>query len=899
MNSYARLSLDASSRRQTSPGDEHYYYSAFREFVERSSNRKGLNGYGQRVTFHTRQDLEEYWSEHGISDELGKRINYRDVSALKGYESIFSILVYIGKPEYIGDFIKYGLKDNILPLGDHNNRLKSSPPVDRMYEDFRKYQWQFCPWFFSKDDLLSRRTFDPRLILPIKPKETLKKSATSDCITDIYKVEFYEGCADLSPNASTLDTVVFKEFNVQDNQMHRDAWDREVKAFNMIGSHQNIVKYLGSFEFEESNRCVVILEYANGGSLSDLFSRQRLPGNIQEVILFWDALMQLLDGAGRLHHVRRIEEGRPVGFAHRDIKPANILVFYDDPKSFSGNFKLKLTDFDTSTDPEPVSPTKDGAQNDDGNKPYRAPEASRIHRTEYDDWRDVNHTCDVWSLGCVFSNALVWLGNGMRGIADYENARRTELASKPHFAGSGYETCHHDGQELLKCAFEAHENAVRSLKMFDNFSIRIRDIIEDEMLRVSQSRLGARVVLNRYLENTEACRNYHFAMGPASPSAPLKMKFPASPTSRVSSMNATHPTSPISPASIAFTTPTELPTRGRSSSSRTFRDVSSSRRTSQRTPSFERGPLSTDTDLGAINPPSTARQSSRNTSSQSQDSDTVPVPGNSSSNEIYPHVTVADVNKHRRNQHKQEQIAGFKTFAKDVGKRRFLFIIDDSKSMRQYAPEVRETAEALLWLVKDQDFELRFTSEPGESHKPLRIVPQALNKFTKARGVKTKGLVDLISKKFDESNRPKASCNMEICLDGIFTDDQIIRKGRRVCVIIFTDGVWQRQAKSPGGNVENSIVNIVKKMNDHRMARTDVSIQFLRFGDDGLGIKRLKFLDDKARIHNGDGERLDIVDHKSYKENVWSILVGAVNEASDNSEDNPSVPVEGSKKDHE
>lgn len=57
-------------------------------------------------------------------------------------------------------------------------------------------------------------------------------------------------------------------------------------------------------------------------------------------------------------------------------------------------------------------------------------------------------------------------------------------------------------------------------------------------------------------------------------------------------------------------------------------------------------------------------------------------------------------------------------------------------------------------------------------------------------------------------------------------------------------GVWQATNTVKCG-VENPIKNLVKTMDDSRLGRTSVSLQFIRFGEDGLGKERLRYLDNE------------------------------------------------------
>ncbi|KAH8764701.1 hypothetical protein F5882DRAFT_247628, partial [Hyaloscypha sp. PMI_1271] len=55
-----------------------------------------------------------------------------------------------------------------------------------------------------------------------------------------------------------------------------------------------------------------------------------------------------------------------------------------------------------------------------------------------------------------------------------------------------------------------------------------------------------------------------------------------------------------------------------------------------------------------------------------------------------------------------------------------------------------------------------------------------------------------------------------------------------------------------------------------------VGIQFIRFGNNFAGQKRLKRLDDNLTVEKA-GVKIDIVDTEPSKGNVWKMLLGAIN----------------------
>jgi hypothetical protein len=66
---------------------------------------------------------------------------------------------------------------------------------------------------------------------------------------------------------------------------------------------------------------------------------------------------------------------------------------------------------------------------------------------------------------------------------------------------------------------------------------------------------------------------------------------------------------------------------------------------------------------------------------------------------------------------------------------------------------------------------------------------------------------------------------------------------RGLSIYVLTDGVWQPDPDDLVCGVEQPIRQLIKKLKDNGQLDTDVAIQFIRFGNDQTGIKRLRILD--------------------------------------------------------
>ncbi|KAL2251072.1 UNVERIFIED_CONTAM: Mitogen-activated protein kinase kinase 2 [Sesamum indicum] len=122
--------------------------------------------------------------------------------------------------------------------------------------------------------------------------------------------------------------------------------------------------------FYDNGTISIILEYMDGGSLTDLLKKvNMIPEPYLAVIC-----KQVLKGLWYLHHEKHV--------IHRDLKPSNLLINH--------RGEVKITDFGVSAI---LASTSDAALSFVGTYKYMAPE--RISADRY------GYRSDIWSLGIV------------------------------------------------------------------------------------------------------------------------------------------------------------------------------------------------------------------------------------------------------------------------------------------------------------------------------------------------------------------------------------------------------------------------------------------------------------------------------------------------------------------
>ncbi|KAG8669430.1 hypothetical protein FPOAC2_08759 [Fusarium poae] len=894
------------------PQDERH--EEFIQFVRREL-QPGIDGDGEKVEFISPTKTAKWWKKGGeyrIARAINHNINARAATIEKAYLNIFSILVYSSKTSLIKEFISHGFQDQQLPLLD-TERFGNDRAMVKDMEEFCENQWMFCPVVFSSTMPMDKRTIPRRQILPIKDEKiTTTKANHSKSVIRV--VTLHSECYDKDWSPSP--TVVFKEYLTGERDALRDSWTREYNAFVKIDSCDHIVQYLGSFE--QNQRCFMVLEYATEGSLLELYRRDEPPATPEERRYFLYGMMGLIKAVDKIQNLGGGPRNQRTGFAHRDIKPSNILVFPERQGLYSAGFTMKLADFDTATSELPIDEASISFHDNNGDKTYCAPEASRVYTYEKQTIRPVPLSSDIWSLGCVFSEALVWVAGRIAAVDKAASDRRTEIQTYHSLQiDASLGDCFHNTQTALHCVLESQQAAVEALSGPTNLSGTVCTLVKQKMLVPSKDRPNPRSLWyefnSKYEDlfpslgraNSAPTRSHSQTLSPkvASPvstdrSPRGSFQFGQPPHLRTASNPGTERQT-IADSGHAQTDPSPLglDTQVRFGYGTPIQQISSTSRNHgevQEIPGFDKSLTLSTNGFGASQAitdiPSQIRSPGHRHSIY-----TNPVNNAWDPHRLYPNrdqqapsslhetATVEDVIYHRTIKVKKHRLPGYDQFCRRMGRRHFIFVIDDSDSMRGLKSEVLRTVETLIWLVKDIDLtcpEIRFTS------KPTKRFPQAIAAMA-GRLYSMDKLASLL-RHWASPNITNKECNMRYALDQIFSDTSIVDPKKPTSVLIFTNGSWEG-GPIEARDVEGCITNVIGKMRDKNISNTGFTFQFVSFGDDQDGLDRMTYLDDYALFGGSPGNRDDIVDHKRHNDPVWSILIGSVSTKNDESSQGPST----------
>lgn len=163
-----------------------------------------------------------------------------------------------------------------------------------------------------------------------------------------------------------------------------------------------------------------------------------------------------------------------------------------------------------------------------------------------------------------------------------------------------------------------------------------------------------------------------------------------------------------------------------------------------------------------------------------------------------------------------------------------VFLIDDSESMNQHWKQVREVFEALSYIVKQVDpdgFDLWFT---GGSNKPMENCQKSTAALQAVESRRGKGATDINVKLtqifdayIDDLQKPRHRLL-----------SRVSKPIKPLNLYVLTDGVWEEHC-----DPSSLVGNFVRQLDDLRKVKGSVGIQFISFGQDPVGLKRMRDLD--------------------------------------------------------
>ncbi|KAJ8131326.1 hypothetical protein O1611_g2302 [Lasiodiplodia mahajangana] len=422
---------------------------------------------------------------------------------------LFAIVVLIGQPENILSFIREGIWDRHLPFwkdpitrewkcrdsSDGDRILRVPCFEDELWSPSSKSLFQMNQWLFLSP------VFDmtgPKLMhYPLSPKVCLP--FIEDSPNDGSPVEGGFGQSkDISYAVKRL------------NSRSKEEFDQEVGALSRFRDDGNIhlVKLLATY-YDGQNYSLIFF-WANG-NLRDHWQRNPRPKQTYEAAL-WIAEQSfgIAEALRKIHYSEFLSlsdrglitlymRGR-----HGDIKPENILLFPSSKTNAdvanTSQGVLTLSDFGLSRFHRVASANQEFASGLAVSPTYRAP--------EYDLNGQVSPSWDIWGLGCLYLEFVIWYLQGWEALQAFA-IERDKCSSAIDRGKDGYFCCRRKSK-FGACRKEA---VVRRIEHLQNhpqcteFIYELLHLIADGMMRIrSKKRLDCAAVANRMQKILEECK---------------------------------------------------------------------------------------------------------------------------------------------------------------------------------------------------------------------------------------------------------------------------------------------------------------------------------------------------------------------------------------------------------
>lgn len=220
-------------------------------------------------------------------------------------------------------------------------------------------------------------------------------------------------------------------------------WEKEAKILQSIAhlQHPNIVRFITAFRRGQGGEDghYLMFEWADGGSLRDLWgNKEKRPvGNLLTAEYVKNTVTQLLGLSKALEATHYNSNSNPLGFTqspetsanirHGDIKPENILWFRqkdtDRQKDTESNDILKIGDWGLAKHHNVATELRtQKTSTRHGTLRYEAPErAIGLKDTNL----KISRLYDLWSMGCVIFEYIVWLLLGPRELEKFVSESST------------------------------------------------------------------------------------------------------------------------------------------------------------------------------------------------------------------------------------------------------------------------------------------------------------------------------------------------------------------------------------------------------------------------------------------------------------------------------------------
>ncbi|KAH7127606.1 hypothetical protein EDB81DRAFT_809638 [Dactylonectria macrodidyma] len=321
---------------------------------------------------------------------------------------------------------------------DEGEPLWDEPSIDHFCAT---HQWELCAPIFSANKI--NHDLHRQAILPFVKKH--KDSADAGAFGQVIKYNIHKCHLDAHdleiPNTQYVAVKHIELEKGQDRTSKIRGWEKEVGALWKMKAldQKHIVKFITAFRRGEEDHCLM-LEWANGGNLRNLwkkFPRPTLTGSLVKAT--FEQLHGLAQALDKAHNPGTSEVD---GFyRHGDLKPENILWFKDESGDEGKIGTLKIGDWGLAKNHPIITELRTKQTTTGyGTRRYESPEESTADNRSLmvSDpsgklAKKRSRLYDVWAMGCIALEFLIWLMYGPVGLNKFNRNVRERLVENVPF----------------------------------------------------------------------------------------------------------------------------------------------------------------------------------------------------------------------------------------------------------------------------------------------------------------------------------------------------------------------------------------------------------------------------------------------------------------------------------
>lgn len=353
--------------------------------------------------------FENLITKTSIEDELrltGQPSNLSE-EIFKKSRKVFAILVYIGMVKCIGCLCRIGLTNERLPVQDDESEIfeRCCPKHEwtlKNVQDFIRDQWIFQSPTFGEC-----QGHKLHKLCPLPLIECKRISATE--FSEVYRAKIHPSHISISMKEK-INYVAIKKLSSTDEQSYTREWASLTAARGL--DNKNLIKVIDTFQRDEY---FFIFPWAEGGDLREFWKTYDRSKLHESKLIQWT--LEQIHGLSRalvdLHDFKS-PSGQELFGRHGDLKPENMLLFGS--KGELGHIQiadLGLGKFHHQA----TGDRQGGTETESCTRMYESPESD----TESTQPRSRKY--DVWSLGCIFLEFVIWALRGFDGVEEFKRHR--------------------------------------------------------------------------------------------------------------------------------------------------------------------------------------------------------------------------------------------------------------------------------------------------------------------------------------------------------------------------------------------------------------------------------------------------------------------------------------------